>query len=131
MTAQQIIASVDSLTPRTAFNQSSKPVLDRNGSPFTPGCRVRFELPSYYINTFADEGVLASGFDRYGGFTILADHEHNVHDRNGFIVCRRREVYATSRYHYHGPFAGNNVTASELGDPFEHGVTKTFVEIID
>ncbi|QRM34905.1 hypothetical protein [Microvirga sp. VF16] len=122
---------VNSLQTRTPFNPGNAPIVDCNGRPFTPGCRVKFVLPSYYINTFSDTGALISNFDPYGGVTIRADHEHNYHDERGNIAGRRHEVYATSRYHSDGAFEGHRVTLAGLGDPHEHGVTQTYVEVID
>jgi hypothetical protein len=121
----------DSRQTETAFNPGRYPIVDRNGRPFTPGCRVKFVLPSYYVNTFSDTGTLASPFDVYGGVTIRADHEHSVYDNRGYVVDRRHEVYATSRYQYEGAYRGHRVTAAGLGDPHEHGVTLTYVEVID
>jgi hypothetical protein len=122
---------VNSLQTRTPFDPGNAPIVDCNGRPFTPGCRVKFVLPSYYINTFSDAGTLISNFDPYGGVTIRSDNEHNYHDEKGYIAGRRHEVYATSRYQYAGTHAGHRVTAAGLGDPHEHGVTQTYVEIID
>lgn len=122
---------INSLQTRTLFNPGNAPIVDCNSRPFTPGCRVRFVLPSHYINTFSDTGTLISSFDPYGGVTIRADNEHNYHDRTGNIVGRRHEVYATSRYHSDGAYAGHRVTIAGLGDPYEHGITQTYVENID
>ena len=121
----------DSRQTKTTFNPGRTPVVDCNGRPFTPGCRVKFVLPSYFVNTFSDTGTLASPFDVYGGVIIRADHEHNCYDSRGCVVDRRHEVYATSRYQYEGAHQGHRVTAAGLGDPYEHGVTRTYVEIID
>jgi hypothetical protein len=131
MTAQANTTQINSLEPLSDFNKCRYPIVDRNGYPFTPRCRVRFVLPDHHVKTVADEGVLISGFDEFGGCNILADHEHNIYDSRGFIQGRRREKYATSLYQYNGPLRGYCVTAGQLGDPFEHGVTTTFVEIID
>jgi hypothetical protein len=87
----------DSRQTETAFNPGRYPIVDRNGRPFTPGCRVRFVLPSYYVNTFSDTGTLASPFDVYGGVTIRADHEHSVYDNRGYVVDRRHEVATSTR----------------------------------
>ncbi|MBD2745913.1 hypothetical protein IC232_04290 [Microvirga sp. BT688] len=122
---------INSLQIRTPFNPGNAPIVDCNGRPFTPGCRVRFVLPSHYINTFSDTGTLISNFDPFGGVTIRADNEHNYHDRTGNIAGRRHEVYATSRYHSDGAFAGHRVTLAGLGDPYEHGVQRIYVEITD
>jgi hypothetical protein len=122
---------INSLQTRTTFNPGNTPLVDCNGKPFTPGCRVKFVLPSYYINTISDTGTLASNFDAYGGVTIRADQEHNYYDRSGGIAGRRHEIYATSRYCSNGAYEGHRVTLAGLGDPHEHGVTQTYVEIIE
>lgn len=122
-------AEVNSLQIRTPFNPGNVAIVDCNGRPFTPGCRVKFVLPSHYINTFSDTGTLVSNFDPYGGVTIRADSEHNYYDERGYIAGRRHEVYATSRYHSEGAYSGHRVTLAGLGDPYEHGVQQTYVEI--
>jgi len=103
---------MNSLQPQTPFNASKYPVVDRHGTPFTPGCRVRFTLQSYYINTFGDEGVLCSNIDAYGGFTIHARKQWPVRDRNGAYNIVRHEVYASVARYTKGRF----VTAGKLDE---------------
>lgn len=121
----------NSLETRTSFNAGNYPVVDCNGKPFTPGCRIRFVIPTYYINTAAGTGTLTR-IDQYGGCYIVSDEPLSVYDRNGFVREKRREQYTPmADYQIEGPHEGKRVTAKGIGDRHEHGLTKTFIEVID
>lgn len=120
----------NSLKTKTKFNAGQYPVVDRNGKPFTPECRVRFRVPTYFINTVSGEGTMMS-IDEYGGCTMLSDVSLGIRDRNGAEVGRRRELYSPmAEYKYDGPHAKKRVTVRSLGDPHEHGTTECFIEVV-
>ncbi|QAY80254.1 hypothetical protein [Sphingosinicella sp. BN140058] len=122
---------MDSSQINTPFNESRYPVLDRKGRPFTPGCRIRYVLPSYYINTKAGTGTI-SKIDRYGGVYYEADKPEQVLDRCGACRDVRTAQYATvGDYQSSGQFAGSWLTVGTLGDPHEHGETDVFIEVVD
>jgi hypothetical protein len=120
---------VDSSQIHTNFNQGHYPVVDANGRPFEPGCRIKFRIPAYYINTESGSGVLER-IDVYGGCFITTDEAiPQGYDRNGAYSIVTRTVYTMmADYKATGPHAGKRVTERSLGDPYEHGVTRTFIE---
>jgi len=117
---------MNSLKTQTEFNAGRLPVVDPTGQPFTPGCRVRFRIPDYYVNTVSGTGTLIR-IDEYGGSYLLSDMPLPVRDHNGSWIETRRERYTTvSRCR-----DGKRVTEGHLGNPHEHGTTRTFIEIGD
>ena len=113
----------------TAFNPRGLKVLDKNGRPFTEGCRVRFVLPGHHVNRFSGTGTVA-GIDELGGVVIDSDAPIDVRDRNGAVVDRVTRHHAgVGEWHATGPHAGARVTAGTLGDPHEHGAWPVFIEI--
>ena len=120
---------MDSLQIHTAFNQGHFPVVDANGRPFEPGCRVKFRIPAYYMDIVSGSGVLVS-IDLYGGCSLTVDEPiPQGYDRNGAYNRITRDVYTPmADYKPTGPYAGKRVTERSLGDPLEHGVTRTFIE---
>jgi hypothetical protein len=112
-------------------NGGNHPVADADGKPLWIGCRISFNLPSYYINTVAGEGEFQKA-DIYGGLYFLSDKPINVYDPNGFIAEKRREQYtACSDYQPEGEYQGFRMTKGKLGDPFEHGQVSTFIRLND
>lgn len=110
----------------TPLNPSRYQVVDAQGAPLWAGARIAFNVQSHYINTVSGKGTFTAT-DQYRGVQFVSDEPLNVYDRN-YIVGKRREQYTPiGKYQYDGKFRGMHVLAGELGDPFEHGVTKTYV----
>jgi hypothetical protein len=120
---------VDSLQIHTDFNQGHYPVVDPKGRPFEPGCRVKFRIPTYFINTTSGSGVVQR-FDVYGGcFLMVDDPIPQGYRRDGSYKMLTRLVYTSmADYKYVGPLAGKRVTERSLGDPHEHGTVRTYIE---
>lgn len=114
------------------INPTNYPVVDADGAPLWEGARIRFTIPDYYINTNSGEGSYVSARP-YGGNRIVTDEPLPVRiDRNGSYRERSRERdVALSEYVRSGPLKGFLMLSGKLGDPFEHGTTKTFVRVID
>lgn len=117
---------MDSRISETAFNQARYPVLDRNGRPFTPGCRVRFRAPYHYINTSEGAGTVV-GINPNGTIAIESDEPWPPYGGNG----KNRRVSCGTRFQYSGPFRGCALAQTYVGDPFEHGQTECFVEVLE
>lgn len=118
-----------SLAPGSDANQGRYPVVDADGAPLWVGARVEFRLPSYYVNTYADNAEWR-GVDQYGGSQLLCDHEHPVYERGGTYSVKRREQYAaTNEYMRNGPLSGHRRLGDKLGDPFEHGQVSVHIRL--
>lgn len=108
-------------------NESRQPLVDARGAPLWEGARIRFRLPSTYVNTYEDGGTFGRA-NRYGGHTFVSDRAHPNWGPRGEWSSQGRERYsAGGEYNHKGPLKGYNQLAKGLGDPFEHGVTGTFV----
>lgn len=105
---------------------SPKRVFDRNMVEILPGQKVRAHWPYYYINVREDEGIVRS-LDRYGGVTIDTDHPVPHVDRNGSHVHDEPWFYFPASYNYE---KNEYVADSTVGDPFEHGATPTWIEVL-
>jgi hypothetical protein len=103
-------------------------LFDRNGHEITPGCRVRYCLPDHYVNTKAGTGTVVS-LDEYGGAYYDADTPEPVRDRNGAYSEKRARQYAN--FSHYDQAAKRRIAIGKLGDPFEHGQTDVFMEVID
>lgn len=116
-------------SPRVPGNAGKYPVSDAKGAPLWPGARIRFRIPTHYINTVSGEGTFKS-VDPYGGAYFDSDEPLNVYSSNGFIVTVRREqTSAVSDYQREGPQAGFLMLKRKLGDRHEHGQTDIGIEL--
>lgn len=118
---------MNSLEPNTEFNRSKYPVVDRNGKPFTPGCRVKFRVQTHYINTIDGNGAVID-IDSFGSVLITSDRPVTKYGPQGGY--RTSEIPFSTKYAYNGPYHGKLVCSYRLGDPHEHGTTECYVEII-
>jgi hypothetical protein len=111
----------------TPLNPSRYQVVDAQGAPLWAGARIAFNVPCHYINTVSGKGTFTET-DQYRGVRFVSDEPMNVYGRGGYIEGKRREQYSpVGEYQYSGQFKGMHVLSGKLGDPFEHGVTKTYV----
>jgi hypothetical protein len=112
---------------KTPLNPGNHSFVDAQGAPLWEGARIAFRVQSHYVNTVSGRGALKK-VDQYGGVMFVADNPMDVYDQRGFIVGNRRDQYAAmGNYQYDGVCKGMRVVAGKLGDPYEHGVTKTFI----
>jgi len=111
---------------RTPLNPSGYQIVDAQGAPLWAGARIAFNVPSHFINTVSGKGTFTEA-SQHRGVRFVSDEPMNVYDR-GYITAKRREQYsAVGEYQYQGQYRGMHVLAGKIGDPFEHGVTKTYV----
>jgi hypothetical protein len=118
-------------TGRGPANEGNYPVVDPDGAPLWPGARISFRVQTHYVNWTDGEGTFLKT-DLYGGTSYVSDVPMNVYGRGGFVVDRRREMYAhVDDFRHDGEFKGCRVLAKMLGDPYEHGQTQMFVRLAD
>ena len=119
------------LAAGSPVNEARQPMVDADGAPLWEGARIRFCLQSTYINTYSGDGAFGRA-NRYGGHSFVSDEPHPNWGPGGFSSSSgRQRSCGGGRYNYSGPLKGYNQLSDGLGDPHEHGVTQTYVRLIE
>ena len=123
---------MNSLTTRTEFNFGRFPVVDRNGRPFTPDCRVRFRVLVHHLQFAEGEGIVTC-FDEMGGAHLRADRPVSVYDDRGAKIGERRNIYSWVGEYFSGDSWRDRrrVTSVKVYDPLDGGSTECFLEVLE
>lgn len=114
-----------------SLNKGRYPATEKDGRPLWEGARVRFTIPTHFINTVAGEGAFVA-LDEHGGCQILSDVEIPVYGPRGFVEAHRREVYTAVRtFEREGAIGPHIRLSSMLGDRHEHGQRETYIALDD
>ncbi|MGY3581848.1 hypothetical protein ACVIGB_000081 [Bradyrhizobium sp. USDA 4341] len=111
---------------RTPVNQGNYPVVDAAGAPLWKGARIRFRVPTHYVNSAVGTGVFSMA-SALGSIDFVSDKPMSIYERDFVVGQRREQCKAIGRYAYDGDFKGCRVLTSKLGDPHEHGQDTMYV----
>jgi hypothetical protein len=111
---------------RNSVNPGNYPVVDAAGAPLWKGARIRFRVPTHYVNSAAGTGAFSMA-SALGSIDFVSDKPMNIYERDFVVGQRREQCKAVGQYAYDGNFKGCRVLSSKLGDPYEHGQDTMYI----